>query len=208
VLAASRAVQRAGCARQTLRCALNALAEAAPAWLHQHAQPAWAERYGRHNDAAWQPSKRMDRELLAAEVGADGAVLPEMVYAAAAPTWLREVPAVQTLRRVWIQNYVPAETGPRWRTRAEGLPPAARYISSPHDLEAHFARGRSLAWIGYKLHLTETCEPETPHLITEVETTTAPVADGALTPTIHATLQARRLLPREHSVDTGYVDAA
>jgi transposase len=102
---------------------------------------------------------------------------------------------------------VPTEAGPRWRTRADGLPPAARYISSPHDLEAHFARGRSLAWIGYKLHVTETCEPETPHLITAVETTTAPVADGALTPTIHAALQARQLLPREHLVDTGYVDA-
>jgi transposase len=40
-----------------------------------------------------------------------------------------------------------------------------------------------------------------------VETTTAPVADGTLTPTIHAALQAKELLPREHLVDTGYVDA-
>src|SRR5919202_3195701 len=54
VLAAARAVQRVGCARQTLRCALNTLAEVAPAWLYQHAQPEWVERYDRHNDAAWQ----------------------------------------------------------------------------------------------------------------------------------------------------------
>jgi transposase len=40
-----------------------------------------------------------------------------------------------------------------------------------------------------------------------VETTTAPVADGAITPNIHAALQERELLPREHLVDTGYVDA-
>lgn len=207
VLAASRAVQRAGCARQALRCALNTLAEVAPAWLYQHAQPEWVERYDRHNDDAWQPSKRIDWEQLAAEVGMDGAALLEMIYTGDAPVWLREVPAVETLRRVWIQNYVPTQTGLRWRTRADGLPPSARYISSPHDLDAHFARHSSTAWIGYKLHLTETCEPEVPHLITEVETTTAPVADGTLTPIIHAALQQRELLPREHLVDTGYVDA-
>jgi transposase len=55
--------------------------------------------------------------------------------------------------------------------------------------------------------MTETCEPETPHLVTHVETTTAPVADGTITPNIHAALQQRELLPREHLVDTGYVDA-
>ena len=207
VLAASRAVQRAGCARQRLRLALNTLAAVAPAWLCQHAQSEWVERYDRHTDDAWQPNQKVDREQLAAEVGADGAALLAAIDAADAPAWLREIPAIQVLRRVWIQNDVPTETGLRWRTRADGLPPAARYVSSPHDLDAHFARGRSIAWIGYKFHVTETCEPDTPHLITEVETTTAPVADGTLTPTIHAALQAKQLLPREHLVDTGYVDA-
>jgi transposase len=186
---------------------LNTLAEVAPAWLYQHARPEWAERYDRHNDDAWQPNKKVDWEMLAIEVGTDGAALLEAIYAPDAAAWLREVPAVQTLRCVWVQNYVPTATGLHWRTRADGLPPAARYISSPHDLEAHFSRGRSLAWIGYKLHITETCESETPHLVTHVETTTAPVADGTMTPTIHAALQQRELLPKQHLVDTGYVDA-
>jgi transposase len=207
VLAAARAVQRVGCARQALRQALNTLADVAPGWLYQHARTKWAERYDRHNDDAWQPSKKVDWQTLAVEVGADGAALLEAIYAADAALWLREIPAVQILRQVWVQNYVPSATGLRWRTRSDGLPPAARYISSPHDLDAHFSRGRSIAWIGYKLHLTETCEPETPHLVTHVETTTAPVADGTITPNIHAALQERELLPREHLVDTGYVDA-
>jgi transposase len=207
VLAAARAVQRVGCARQALRQALNTLADVAPGWLYQHARTKWAERYDRHNDDAWQPSKKVDWQTLAVEVGADGAALLEAIYAADAALWLREIPAVQILRQVWVQNYVPSATGLRWRTRSDGLPPAARYISSPHDLDAHFSRGRSIAWIGYKLHLTETCEPETPHLVTHVETTTAPVADGTITPNIHAALHERELLPREHLVDTGYVDA-
>ena len=175
------------------RCAKhsNTLADVAPGWLYQHARTEWAERYDRHNDDAWQPSKKMDWETLADEVGTDGAALLEVIYAVDAAPWLREIPAVQILRHVWVQNYVPTATGLRWRTRADGLPPAARYISSPHDLDAHFGRGRSIAWIGYKLHMTETCEPETPHLVTHVETTTAPVADGTITPNIHAALHER-----------------
>jgi hypothetical protein len=46
-----------------------------------------------------------------------------------------------------------------------------------------------------------------PHLITHVETTTGPAADGAATPQIHAALQQRGLLPGTHIVDTGFLDA-
>jgi len=94
-----------------------------------------------------------------------------------------------------------------WRTDAHGLPPASRFISSPYDLDAHLARKRTTQWVGYKVHLTETCEPTTPDLITHVETTPAPVADGALTSAIHAALAGKQLLPAEHLGDTGYLDA-
>jgi transposase len=149
VLAASRAVHRVGCARQALRAALNSLAVAAPDWLRRHAQPEWVERYDRHNDAPWHPTKKGDREAQAATVGADGAALLGAVYAADAPGWLREIPAVELLRQVWVQNYVPTGEGLRWRTSADGLPPAAHYISTPHDLDAHYAC-QQIAWIGYK----------------------------------------------------------
>jgi transposase len=57
------------------------------------------------------------------------------------------------------------------------------------------------------VHLTESCEPHLPLLITHVETTSAPVSDDAMTATIHAGLDRKELLPAEHVVDTGYVDA-
>jgi transposase len=57
------------------------------------------------------------------------------------------------------------------------------------------------------VHLTETCEDDLPHLITHVETTSGPTADGAATPKIHAALQRRGLLPGTHIVDTGFLDA-
>jgi transposase len=64
-----------------------------------------------------------------------------------------------------------------------------------------------MTWIGYKVHLTETCEDESPNLITHVETTTAPVADGSVTPKVHRALKQRALLPKTHLVDTGFLDA-
>jgi transposase len=51
------------------------------------------------------------------------------------------------------------------------------------------------------------CNEDSPHLITHVETTTGPVADGAVIGCIHETLKEKDLLPRTHLVDMGYVDA-
>jgi transposase len=57
------------------------------------------------------------------------------------------------------------------------------------------------------VHLTETCDADLPHLITNVETTIGPAADGAATPKIHAARQQRGLLPGTHLVDAGVLDA-
>ena len=59
----------------------------------------------------------------------------------------------------------------------------------------------------YKVHLTETCDEERPHLITHVETTPAPVVDRDALQPIHRALAAKDLLPRKRMVDAGYVDA-
>jgi len=128
------------------------------------------------------------------------------IYAADAPRWLREVPAVDTLRRVWIQQYHLVEGAVHWRATEE-IPPATTFISSPHDLDAHYAKKRTTQWVGYKVHITETCEDDLPHLVTQVETMAGPIADGDATPVIHENLARRGLLPRTHLVDTGYLDA-
>ena len=81
-------------------------------------------------------------------------------------------------------------------------------ISSPYDLDAHYAQKHTTSWIGYKVHFTESCEAEEPHLITHVETTAGPIADAEVTSAIHEALQAKQLRPSLHIVDTGYLDAA
>jgi transposase len=80
-------------------------------------------------------------------------------------------------------------------------------IKSPYDPEALYAQKRTSSWVGYKVHLTETCDDDFPHLITHVETTPAPQADDEAIAPIHEALAAHDLLPKQHVVDTGYVDA-
>ena len=58
----------------------------------------------------------------------------------------------------------------RWRLAGD-LPPGALLIISPYDPEARCGGKRDLTWLGYKAHLTETCDDDQPHLITHVETT-------------------------------------
>lgn len=50
-------------------------------------------------------------------------------------------------------------------------------INSPHDLEARYTYKRNATWIGYKVQVTETCDPELPHLITHIQTTPATTPD-------------------------------
>ena len=207
VLARVRATVRHGCATEALRHALNSLAVVAPEWLRGHSDPAWVERYGRRTDESRFPAAAEERQAYACRLGEDGHTLLAAVFAPDAPAWLGQVPAVETLRRVWIQQFAVDAGRVRWRTEAEGVPPARRFISSPYDVEARLGKKDSTTWVGYKVHLTETCEDEAPHLIVHVATTPAPVADGEVTPTIHEGLRGAELLPGKHAVDTAYLDA-
>jgi transposase len=206
VLAAVRALNRIELVRETLRYTLEVLATTAPDWLRTHAHPAWVKRYGHRNEERLPKGSAARREF-ADQIGRDGAALLGALYADDAPDWLRQVPAVEVLRRIWVQNYRETEEGVRWRTPDDGIPPSALFISSPHDSDAHLGKKGSTCWIGYKVALTETCEEETPNLITHVETTNAPTADGEMTPKVHRDLQQRNLLPAIHLVDTGFLDA-
>src|SRR3954463_7879236 len=80
-------------------------------------------------------------------------------------------------------------------------------IHSPYDTDASFGDKRTTTWIGYKAHVTETCDADAPHVITHVVTTPAPVPDTAVTAPLHAALAGKSLLPRTHFIDAGYVDA-
>jgi len=206
VLAKIRALNRIEGVGETFRAALNSLAVAAPEWLKVQVQQDWVDRYEHRVEDYRLPSGKQAREDYAVVIGKDGVSLLNALSAPEAPVWLREIPAVQTLRRMWMQNFYWEEGELRWRD-ASNVPAAGQCIDSPYDPEAHYAQKRSTSWVGYKVHLTETCDDDTPHLITHVETTPAPMADDASVPHIHQALAARALVPGVHLVDTGYVDA-
>ncbi|MFG2386464.1 transposase [Streptomyces avermitilis] len=134
-------------------------------------------------------------------------MLLDAVDETAALAWLGEVPAVRILRRAWMEQYHRDGKGVRWR-EGKDLPPARDRLSSPYDADAHYGIKRGSGWCGYKVHLSETCEPDAPHLITNVETTSATVNDTELTAIVHHRLAQRGLTPHEHVVDAGYVTAA
>ena len=90
-----------------------------------------------------------------------------------------------------------------WRTNAE-LPRAAHAVESPYDAQARHSNKRDLSWTGYKVHLSETCDPTLPRLITQVHTTVATTQDVTCTSEIHQALANKKLLPNLHLVDAGY----
>jgi transposase len=193
---------------EAVRHALNSLAVVAPAWLQPHLHPAWAERYGHRVEQFRLPDTLAARQALAASYGADGQALLDAVDAPSAPGWLREAPAVVTLRRIWAQQY--ERDGPgaplHWRADA-ALPAAPELINSPYDPDAHYSMKRTTTWTGYKVHLTETCEPDLPLVVTQVQTSPAPEPDVQTLPAIQAALGASAVAPGLQVVDQGYLDA-
>ena len=207
VLAAIQKLNRLECVGETLRHALNSLTVVVPDWLREYVPQEWFERYGQRFDQWRLPDDVAERDALGEQIGRDGHQLLQAVYGPGVPGWLREVPAVEVLRRVWMQQYYIEGKSVRWRKpKTEGLPPFAQVIISPYDVDARMTKRKKKEWRGYAVHLTETCEDELPLLITNVETCASTTYDGALTETIHQHLREKDLLPRDHLVDQGYVD--
>ena len=176
--------------------------------LHRIGCKSWRRRFGtnglsRHMKNYRLPKAEKERLELAVTIGADGDQLLAAVDAAVEQPWLAQLPAIHVLREVWTAQYIKEDGQLRWRTVQE-MPATAEQISSPYDPEARYGKKRDISWTGYKAHLTETCDPETPHVITDAETTLATTPDGHMLSAVHRSLASSELLPSEHLVDMGY----
>jgi transposase len=246
VTAAVAALSRLELAGESVRAALEGLAAAHPAWLEQRVCVAdFARRYGTPMTSWRPPLSQSRRDELAITYARDGYALLETVYDSSAPAWLRELPAVDVLRQVLLQNYTRTITGDgreviRRREKepeGDGLPPGHARIASPYDTDARWGAKREEFWLGYKLHITETCDDPPPctcrpdpaaqqpaaggrdhdkgcaqlvfpNLITHVATTDATVTDNQMTGVIHDDLAEKNLAPGRHYLDSGYLSAA
>src|ERR1017187_9798189 len=244
VVAAVAALSRLELAGESVRAVLEALAVAHPDWLGQRICVSdFARRYGTPMTSWHPPASQAKRDELAIPYARDGYALLEAVYDSAAPAWLRELPAVDVLRRVLVQNYTRTITGGREvikrrekEPEGDGLPPGHIRIASPYDTDARWGVKRDTFWLGYKLHVTETCDDPPPcscrpgpagqepadgpghdkgcahlafpNLITHVATTDATVTDIQMTGAVHDGLAAKNLAPGRHYLDSGYLSAA
>ncbi len=206
VEAAIRKLNRLERVGESLRQALNRLAVVAPDWLKGKAPLEWYERYGSRFEGYRLPKKEAEREALAVQIGQDGRQVLEWVYAEDAPAELWKLEAVQTLRQVWIQEYYQEGASLTWR-KPDNLPPGARQIATPYDPQARYSEKRETKWVGYKGHLTEVSAADQPHFITQVETTLATQPDNQVVAPIHRALAEKDLLPSEHLLDMGYIEA-
>jgi IS5 family transposase len=105
VLGRVRELNRVELAGESVRAALEALAAAAPGWLAQVIDASWQEVYGQRIDDWRLPDSAAKRAELAVQYGRDGYHLLRRVHGPAAPGWLRDLPAVQALRRAWIWQF-------------------------------------------------------------------------------------------------------
>src|SRR5712691_4266228 len=162
VLGRIRGLNRLELAGESVRAALEALAAAAPDWLAGVIDSSWQQVYGQRIDQIRLPASEAARGKLAVQYGRDGYHLLDQVYAPGAPSWLRQLPAVETLRAIWVQQYYRGVGGQgekvvRREASEHGLPPGRLCLVSPYDPDARYSEKHGKSWLGYKAHLTETC---------------------------------------------------
>jgi len=211
ILAAVRQLNRIEIVGETMRQALNELSEFAPEWVEEIAQPEWFARYGRRFEQMRLPKENAKREALLETIGADGVLLLEAVRTTTAAEQLQELPGVEFLRRMWVQQYwteVKEDGSQHLHLRTDdNQPPGSMRLHSPYDEDVRYSAKREKGWVGYKTQLSETSGVDQIHLITQVITSLATEADMAALEKIHRSLEQKDLLPDEHLLDAGYVDA-
>ncbi len=217
VLANLRQLSRLEIIGETIRSALNSIAAItksgarsaiAPNWLKQIVPSSdWYKRYEFKIQDNHLPKNKEERNQLAVEMGGDGFYLLDQIYSESTVSWLGQIEAVEILRQVWLQQfYLDPQQNIQLRTQ-KNCPPPAILINSPYETEARAGNKRTKTWMGYKVHLSETCDEDAPHLITYIETKPATTKDHEVTENVHQSLDLIELLPDNHLADAGYVDA-
>jgi transposase len=206
ILAKVRRLNQLELVGETLRATLDALSSAEPSWVRSHLPAEWGMRYGLLINERRLPKSEAERERWAKQVGADGFALLQLLQFDETPAALRKLPQVQTLQTVWQQCYQRDEQGRvKWRDgpRVE----AKERLISPYETDARVGCKGNKTWLGYRTHLTETCEADLPEVIVQVQTTPAPINDVEQVQSIQQHLLKQGLRPREQLVDGGYLDS-
>jgi IS5 family transposase len=183
---------------ESIRLALQAVTECLPDWVETTLPPSLEERYSQRQSEYGLSQAQVRKQLV--QAGQEGFWFLAQLERSA-PDAVRQLPEVVTLRTVLEQQFPQGPSEPP----AERRPTGQGVIESPHEPEARFSAKRGKGWIGYKVQVTETCDVDHPHLIVDLEPTSALDNDAPQLGHIQDRLQARDLLPAEQQVDQGYM---
>ena len=205
VLANIRELSRLELIGETVRAALNELSSIDPDWVRDKTSSIWHEFYDHRVEESRLPKGKKARDTKASHMGHQGFLLLDWI--STEKPLLSSLPSVGILRRVWAEQFEPAESGglPKLQER-RGRSPDGR-VESPYDAEARFRTRRSTKWAGYIVHLSETCDPDLPRIVTHTHTTAADVHEAQCTDLVHKAIGEKRLWPSVHLADAAYITA-
>lgn len=208
VLTKLRQLNRLELLVETLRLALEAVARVVPHWLSSLLPQSGYERY---TQAAYQhrlvpfegEQAQKETKKLVEQTGQDGVWFLQQLNQEDTPPQLVQLEQIKTLAQVWEQHFEVVQGQAQLRQKL--LVAGAQRLETPHDPEVRYSEKRGQAWIGYKVHVTETALEGQPQLITDIRTTLATGADSEQVEPIQKALIQRKLQPKQHLVDAGYV---
>jgi len=199
-------MSRLECAVEIMRLALEALEEEVPS---AERPEFWGRLWALYvqSELNWRLS-RAERKSRYRQCGQDMQELIQWVERNSGE--LSELEAVKLLRRVFSEQFEVVE-GKLQPT----LKRPARAVQNPHDPDAHFADKGKKQWVGYKVHVVESVDPEEPakvkgeppeHFITEILTTEAAQDEMAgLTEALKRQENQHEIKPEAMYADGGYV---
>lgn len=186
---------------ESIRLALRAVHQVAPQWVTAHLPAAFGEVYGERLNAYG-----LSEEELALgwqRAGQDGFWFLSQIDHSA-PASARQLAEVAVLRQVLAQQVPQGPDQPPPAKRPSGK----AILQSPHETQARLGVKRKKIWLGYKVQVTETCDPDLPHLLVDLEPDNAQQQDCLALPAIQARLAERGLLPAEQYGDQAYISGA
>jgi transposase len=205
ILGYVKEMSRLECAAETLRLALEGLTGVFGGKRPEFWERLWSLYV--ESEVSWRLTKA-ERDSRYRQCGQDIKELVEWIDKTA--TQLGEMESVKLLRRVFAEQFevVEGTICPR-RTRP------SRAVQNPHDPDAHYADKGTKQWIGYKVHVVESVDPEEPakmkaepgeHFITEILTTEAaePEKTG-LAEALKRQQAQHEIKPEAVYADAGYV---
>lgn len=209
ILGYVKEMSRLECACETVRLALEELAGE----LIKKPRPEFWERLWTlyvQSKLDWRMTKA-EREQRYRQCGQDIKDLLEWIDRSYRE--LGELESIKLLRRVFGEQFEVVQGVLQVRPTR---PPQA--VHNPHDPDAHYADKRTKQWVGYKVHVVESVDPEQPaktkaepgeHFITEMVTTEAAQDEMAgLAEALTRQRQEHEIRPEAVFADGGYVTAA